>query len=183
MHSNNTREIMLFGHFKTIVYHFSVAPLTCVHYFYVTCQYPPRIVFVLRIDILCAFHSTRCTMLEFSMSPLRTKTLCAPLTKLSRDNIYSHCARNYQTPLHYANTARTTCTIIMNVHTMHTSYAYAHCAMLKLSHTPTHKHFSARRPKFSAHTCTLTFFHAVPKFSVCTSMPTFFHAVTNFYIS
>jgi hypothetical protein len=84
-------------------------------------------------------------MLEFSTSPPRIKTLRAPLTKLSRDNIYSHCAHNYQTPLRCANIAHTTHAIIINVHTLQTYYAYSHCAKPNLARAPAHQHFSVRR--------------------------------------
>jgi hypothetical protein len=84
-------------------------------------------------------------MPKFSMSRLRTKTLRAPLTKLSCDNIYPHCACSYQTPLCCANISHNTHAIIMNVHTVHTSYAYAHCTMLNLARAPAHQHFFARR--------------------------------------
>ena len=66
------------------------------------------------------FHSTCYFMPKFSTPPPRTNTLCAPLTKLSRDNIYPHCACTNTFSLHSANTVHTTRAIIMCVHTAHT---------------------------------------------------------------
>jgi hypothetical protein len=141
-------------------------------------------------DILSAFHSTRYTMLKFSTLPLHTNSLRAPLTKLSRDNMYSYCAHTNQTPMHSANTVHTMHTIIMCVHTTHnllcvftsrTSITHAslnpHCAMLNLVRTPI---FFCAMPKFSAHTHTPKFFHVTPKFSAHTRTPTFFCAVPKF---
>jgi hypothetical protein len=95
------------------------APISTAHSFWFLHYYLLRTVFVSHADIPHTFHSTRCTMPKFSTPPPRTNTLRAPLTKLSRDNIYPHCARTNQTPLRSANTAHTTHTIIMCVHTAH----------------------------------------------------------------
>jgi hypothetical protein len=157
-----------------IMHHFSVTPITCAH-FCVTRQYPLRKVLVLAIlpvactflsfvDIMHAFHSTLYTMPNFSMPPPRTNTLRAPLTKLSRDNIYPHCTHNNQTPLRYANNGYTTCTIIMCVNIVHTIFCVC---------TP-------HNLKFSTHTRTPTFFRAAPKFSSRTLTPIIFRAVLDF---
>jgi hypothetical protein len=80
------------------------APISTAHSFG-SCTITCCAQFLYRTLIFHAFHSTRCTMPKFSMPPPRTNTLRAPLTKLSRDNIYPHCARTNQTPLRSANTA------------------------------------------------------------------------------
>jgi hypothetical protein len=112
-------------------------------------------IFVSRMGIPCTFHSTRCTMPKFSMPPPCTNTLCTPLTKLSRDNIYPYCACTDETPIRFANTTHTMDAIIMCVHTTHTlscvctpctsithASLYSHCAMLNLARTPTYQHLS-----------------------------------------
>jgi hypothetical protein len=187
----------------TTMHHFSVAPITGAHYFCVARQYPPRKILVLALlpvaqifvshtDIPHTFHSTCCTMPNFSMPPPHTNTLHAPLTKLSRDNIYPHCTRTNQTPLRSANTVHTTHAIIMCVHTTCTllcictlcnakfsahPHTNMHQNLVRVHHTPT---FFRAVPKFSARTRTPTFFHTVPKFSAHTHTPTFFRAVPKF---
>jgi hypothetical protein len=176
----------VFCHFKTIVYHFSVALLTCAHYFCVLHQYPPCTDLVLEQYLLCtffvsrgdiprAFHSMHYTMPKFNTPPPRTNTLRAPLTKLSRDNIYPYCACTNQTPLRSTNNVHTTHAIIMCVHTVRTLLCVCRPHNAKFSvctRTPT---FFRAMPKFRARTITPTFFHAVPKFSARNSTPTFFH--------
>jgi hypothetical protein len=120
-------------------------------------------IFVSHADILRAFHSTHCTMPNFSMLPLHTNTLHAPLTKLSH-NIHPHCACTNDNPLCSANTAHTTHSIIICVHTAHTLICVC---------TPCNT-------KFSVCTCTPTFFHATPNFSTRIYTPTFFRGLPNF---
>jgi hypothetical protein len=106
----------------------------------------------------------------FSMSPSHTKTLRAPLTKLSCDNIYSHCARTNK--------------LLCALPTLHTPHTLLLCVctpwnskFIAWSCTPT---FFRATLKFSPHTRTLTFFRAAPKFSAHTSTPIPFRAVLNF---
>jgi hypothetical protein len=122
----------------TTEHHFYVVPITGVHCFCVARQYPSRTILVLALipiadnffvshtNIPHAFHSTRCTMPKFSTPPLRNNTLRVPLTKLSRDNIYPHCARTNKIPLRYVNIAHTTCAIFLCVHTAHTLLLMCH---------------------------------------------------------
>jgi hypothetical protein len=141
-----------------------------------------RAIFVSRVDISCAFHSTHCTMPEFSTPPLRTNTLCLPLTKLSHDNIYPHCAHTNQTPLLCQYWAHHACHYYVCCTPCTPYYAYAHRTMLIFSvctRTPT---FFMCAPNFSTHT-RRQHFSVQPKFSARTSTPIFFRAMPNFYIS
>jgi hypothetical protein len=123
-----------------------------------------------------AFHSTRCTMPNFSMPPPHINTPSAPLIKLSRDNIYLHCACTNKIPLHFINTAYTMHDIIIGAHTAHDSITHAplnpHCAMLNLVHRLAHQYFPCittlhcTMPNLSAHTRTPIFFvhfHYAPR--------------------
>jgi hypothetical protein len=106
----------------------------------------------------------------------------APLTKLSCDNIYPHCAHTNQTPLHSAHTVHTTRTIIMCVHTAHTLLCVCTQRNAKFNtctRTPT---FFRAASKFSVHTHTPTFFRAASKFSAHTRTPIFFLAAPNFSV-
>jgi hypothetical protein len=109
-----------------------------------------------------------CTMPKFSTPTPRTSSLRAPLTKLSCDNIYSHCMCTNKIPLCYVNTAHTTCTISMSVHTACASITHAplnlHHTMLILVHTHVRQNFQ--------HITTLH--RATQKLSVHPRMPIFF---------
>jgi hypothetical protein len=137
-------------------------------------------VFVSCSNIPCTFHYMHCTMPKFSISPLCTNTLHAPLTKLLHDNIYPHCTCTNQTPLRSTNTTHTMHAIIMCVHTAHTLLCVCTPCNAKFNvHTCTPIFFHAA-PNFSARSHTPIFFHAVPKFITRTSTPLFFHVVPNF---
>jgi hypothetical protein len=175
----------------TNVDHFSVAPITGAHYFCVACQYPPRTIlvhalipvaqfFVSHANILCALHSMCCTMPKFSMPPPCTSTLRAPLIKLSRDNIYPHCACTNKIPLCSVNTAHTMCAIIMCVHTA--KFSASIIAACATQSAPCNAKFSAhtlpRMPIFCAHPRTnifriTTLHRAMPNLSVHTRAPIF----------
>jgi hypothetical protein len=149
----------------TTVHHFSVAPITGAHYFCVApistahnfgsctntcCMQFFFVSFLYRANIPRAFHSTRCTMPNFSTPPPRTNTLCAPLTKLSCDNIYPHCACTNKIPLCSANTVHTTCAIIMCVHTARALLCVCTCKRTSIMHVSPQSAL-ARNAKFSVH--------------------------------
>lgn len=153
-----------FAHFRTTVYHFFVASITCTHYFSVVRQYPLRSLFVSHADILHAFHSTHCTMPNFSMPHYATtKLLCAlPILCTPRvPLLFFHAAPKF------------------SAHT-HTPTFSAPCQKFSV-HTiiPT---FSRTVSRFRAHTITPLFSRPVPNFSACTRMLTCFYAVPNYYI-
>jgi hypothetical protein len=163
----------------TNVDHLSFTPINGAHYFCVARQYSPRTILVHALipvtcnfcvitNIMCTFYSTCYTMPKFSTLPPRTSTLRAPLTKLSCDNIYPHCARTNKIPLSSVNIMHTTHTIIMHAPNARTSITHAplnmHCAMLNLVCTSTCRYFS--------HITTLH--HATQNLSVQTRAPIFF---------
>jgi hypothetical protein len=79
---------------------------------------------------LHAFHSC-CTMPKFSMPLLRTITLHAPLTKLSRQHIPTLCVHqlnSFALCQYYA-------------HHVHHYYVCAHHAIVNLARAPAHQHF------------------------------------------
>jgi hypothetical protein len=127
---------------------------------------------VLCSNTSCTFHSTCCTMLKFNTPPPRTSTLRKPLIKLSRNNIYLHCAHTNKIPLCSVNTAQTMQAIIMRVHTTHASITHAllnlHCAMLNLSVQTcapifsVHYHFAQCSAKFKCAVWHTNIFRALP---------------------
>jgi hypothetical protein len=142
----------------TNVDHFSVAPITGAHYFCVACQYPRVhnfgsctntccVQFLCRVLIFHVHFTLRVAPCQSLVCPPPcTSTLRAPLTKLSCDNIYPHCACTNKIPLRSVNTVHTMRAIIMCVHTMCQYYA---CATQS---TPCNAKFSAHThaPKFFA---------------------------------
>jgi hypothetical protein len=116
--------------------------------------------FVSRIDSLCALYSTYCIMLDFSM-PHYAPILCAHPSLNCRATTYTHIA----------HVATALCQYCTN-HARH-YYECENCT-----------HFlcicTLCNAKFSARTCTQTFFCAALKYSACTRKPLFFYAVPKF---